>query len=126
MKASEMFDSYLKSICKSNAQFEAVSSLHRIYFEDQDCECGDDDCNCDGKPCDGAKCECDGETCGDAKCECGGACAGDCTQGNEKMINESTDVVDDGISDGESIDAAAKANDMSNADYDSAVSLFVS
>lgn len=63
MKANDLFESYLHTICPAPAQFEAINKLHKLYFESQmDAEVEvDDDC-CDGK------CK-DGE-CKDGKCEC--------------------------------------------------------
>ena len=125
MKGSDMFESYLKSVCTSKAQFEAVQALHRIYFEDQECDFSGEECTCDGKPCGKTNCKCDDGVPGDVKCECGGN--EDNGKENSPMINESTDTMDDGISTGDAdIEDAAKATGMSPADYASAVSLFVS
>lgn len=69
MKANDLFESYLHTICPSQAQFEAINKLHKLYFEAQmdnevevDDECCDDDCK-DGK--------CKGGECKDGKCEKG-------------------------------------------------------
>lgn len=73
MKANDLFESYLHTICPSQAQFEAINKLHKLYFEAQmdnevevDDECCDDDCK-DGKCNDG---ECKGGRCNGGKCEC--------------------------------------------------------
>lgn len=56
MKANDLFENYLKTICRSKAQFEAVNKLHKLYFESQlgneveiesDCERDCDGCDCD-------------------------------------------------------------------------------
>ena len=79
MKANDLFESYLHTICPSQAQFEAINKLHKLYFEAQmdnevevDDECCDGDCK-DGE-CKDGKCkdgECKGEECKDGKCEKG-------------------------------------------------------
>ena len=68
IKANDLFESYLHTICPSQAQFEAINKLHKLYFEaqmDKEVEI-DDDC-CDGECKDG---ECKGGKCKDGKCEC--------------------------------------------------------
>ena len=79
MKANDLFESYLHTICPAPAQFEAINKLHKLYFEAQmdnevevDDECCDGDCK-DGECKDGKckDCECKGEECKDGKCEKG-------------------------------------------------------
>ena len=68
IKANDLFESYLHTICPSQAQFEAINKLHKLYFEAQmDKEVDiEDDC-CDGECKDG---ECKGGKCKEGKCEC--------------------------------------------------------
>ena len=35
VKANDLFESYLKTICNSPAQFEAINNLHKLYFESE-------------------------------------------------------------------------------------------
>lgn len=73
IKANDLFESYLHTICPSQAQFEAINKLHKLYFEAQmDKEVEVDDECCDGECTDG-KCkdgECKGGRCKGGKCEC--------------------------------------------------------
>lgn len=73
IKANDLFESYLHTICPSHAQFEAINKLHKLYFEAQmDKEVEVDDECCDGECTDG-KCkdgECKGGRCKGGKCEC--------------------------------------------------------
>ena len=73
IKANDLFESYLHTICPSQAQFEAINKLHKLYFEAQmDKEVDiEDDC-CDGE-CKDGECkdgECKGGKCKEGKCEC--------------------------------------------------------
>lgn len=107
MKANDLFESYLRGICNSPAQFEAINKLHKLYFEAQmDAEVEvDDDC-CDGE-CKGGKCkdgECKGGKCKGGKCEC------------EKGINESVGE--------ENISAEAEKNGLSVPEYIEAKEMF--
>jgi hypothetical protein len=107
MKANDLFESYLHTICPAPAQFEAINKLHKLYFEAQmDAEVEvDDDC-CDGEYKDG-KCkdgECKGGKCKDGKCEC------------EKGINESVGE--------ENISAEAEKNGLSVPEYMEAKEMF--
>lgn len=62
VKANELFESYLHTICPSQAQFEAINKLHKLYFESQmDAEVDIED----GEGCEGGNCECK-----DGICEC--------------------------------------------------------
>ncbi len=67
MKANDLFESYLHTICPSQAQFEAINKLHKLYFESQmDAEVDvEDDDGCEGGNCEGGNCECK-----DGICEC--------------------------------------------------------
>lgn len=106
VKANDLFESYLKTICNSPAQFEAINNLHKLYFESEmgkEVECGDDADCCKGE-CKGGKCECK-----DGKCEC-----------NEKGINEA--VGEDGID----IQAEAEKNGLSVPEYQEALEMFTS
>lgn len=59
IKANDLFESYLHTICQSHAQFEAINKLHKLYFEAQmDNEVEVDDECCDGE-CQGGKCDCE-------------------------------------------------------------------
>lgn len=102
MKANDLFESYLRGICNSPAQFEAINKLHKLYFEAQmDAEVEvDDDC-CDGE-CKGGKCK--GGKCKGGKCEC------------EKGINESVGE--------ENISAEAEKNGLSVPEYMEAKEMF--
>jgi hypothetical protein len=107
MKANDLFESYLHTICPAPAQFEAINKLHKLYFEAQmDAEVEvDDDC-CDGE-CKDGKCkdgECKGGKCKDGKCEC------------EKGINESVGE--------ENISAEAEKNGLSVPEYMEAKEMF--
>lgn len=106
VKANDLFESYLKTICNSPAQFEAINNLHKLYFESEmgkEVECEDDADCCKGK-CKDGKCECK-----DGKCEC-----------NEKGINEA--VGEDGID----IQAEAEKNGLSVPEYQEALEMFTS
>ena len=99
VKANDLFESYLKTICTSPAQFEAINNLHKLYFESEmgkEVECDDDADCCNGK-------------CKDGKCEC-----------NEKGINEA--VGEDGID----IQAEAEKNGLSVPEYQEALEMFTS
>ena len=105
VKANDLFESYLKTICNSPAQFEAINNLHKLYFESdmgKEVEC-DDDADC-----------CEGE-CKDGKCDCkDGKCEG------KKGINEA--VGEDGID----IQEEARKNGLSVPEYQKALELFTS
>ena len=105
VKANDLFESYLKTICNSPAQFEAINNLHKLYFESdmgKEVEC-DDDADC-----------CEGE-CKDGKCDCkDGKCEG------KKGINEA--VGEDGID----IQEEAGKNGLSVPEYQKALELFTS
>ena len=106
VKANDLFESYLKTICNSQAQFEAINKLHKLYFESEmgkEVEC-DDDADCCNGECKDGKCECK-----DGKCEC-----------NEKGINEA--VGEDGID----IQAEAEKNGLSVPEYQEALEMFTS
>lgn len=102
MKANDLFESYLHTICPAPAQFEAINKLHKLYFESQmDAEVEvDDECK-DGECCDG---ECKGGKCKDGKCEC------------EKGINEAVGE--------ENISAEAEKNGLSVPEYMEAKEMF--
>lgn len=105
VKANELFESYLHTICPSQAQFEAINKLHKLYFESQmdkevEVECCDGDC-CDGE-CKDGECKCG--KCKDGKCEC------------EKGLTES--VGEDNIS------AEAEKNGLSVPEYMEAKEMF--
>lgn len=62
IKANDLFESYLHTICPAPAQFEAINKLHKLYFESQmDAEVDIED----GEGCEGGNCECK-----DGICEC--------------------------------------------------------
>ena len=106
VKANDLFESYLKTICNSPAQFEAINNLHKLYFESdmgKEIECEDDADCCNGE-CKDGKCECK-----KGKCEC-----------NEKGINEA--VGEDGID----IQAEAEKNGLSVPEYQEALEMFTS
>lgn len=106
VKANDLFESYLKTICNSPAQFEAINNLHKLYFESdmgKEIECEDDADCCDGE-CKDGKCECK-----KGKCEC-----------NEKGINEA--VGEDGVD----IQAEAEKNGLSVPEYQEALEMFTS
>lgn len=106
VKANDLFESYLKTICNSPAQFEAINNLHKLYFESdmgKEIECEDDADCCDGE-CKDGKCECK-----KGKCEC-----------NEKGINEA--VGEDGMD----IQAEAEKNGLSVPEYQEALEMFTS
>ena len=112
MKANDLFESYLHTICPAPAQFEAINKLHKLYFEAQmdaeveiedeckDGECKDGECK-DGECKDG---ECKGGKCKDGKCEC------------EKGLNESVGE--------ENISAEAEKNGLSVPEYMEAKEMF--
>lgn len=102
IKANDLFESYLHTICQSHAQFEAINKLHKLYFEAQmDNEVEVDDECCDGECCDG---ECKGGRCKDGKCEC---------------ENGLTEAVGD-----ENISAEAEKNGLSVPEYMEAKEMF--
>lgn len=112
VKANELFESYLHTICPSQAQFEAINKLHKLYFESQmDKEVEVDDECCDGDCCDGDCC--DGE-CKDGECKCGKCKDGKCEC--EKGLTES--VGEDNIS------AEAEKNGLSVPEYMEAKEMF--
>ena len=93
IKANDLFESYLHTICPSQAQFEAINKLHKLYFEaqmDKEVEI-DDDC-CDGE-CKDGECkdgECKGGKCEDGECK-GGRCKGgkcECEKGLTESVGE--------------------------------------
>ena len=102
MKANDLFESYLHTICPAPAQFEAINKLHKLYFEAQmDAEVEvEDECK-DGECKDG---ECKGGKCKDGKCEC------------EKGINEAVGE--------ENISAEAEKNGLSVPEYMEAKEMF--
>lgn len=107
MKANDLFESYLHTICPAPAQFEAINKLHKLYFEAQmdaevevEDECKDGECK-DGECCDG---ECKGGKCKDGKCEC------------EKGLNEAVGE--------ENISAEAEKNGLSVPEYMEAKEMF--
>lgn len=62
MKANDLFESYLHTICPSQAQFEAINKLHKLYFESQmdaEVEVEDDGCEDGNCECKDGLCECD-------------------------------------------------------------------
>lgn len=73
MNRNEVFNKFLKSVCKSQAQFEAVCALHNEFFGDIMMECGNtpleegaDDCECD----ENGNCQCNPDfECGDEQFE---------------------------------------------------------
>lgn len=102
MKANDLFESYLHTICPAPAQFEAINKLHKLYFEAQmDAEVEVDDNCCDGECKDG---KCKGGKCKDGKCEC------------EKGINESVGE--------ENISEEAEKNGLSVPEYMEAKEMF--
>ena len=102
MKANDLFESYLHTICPAPAQFEAINKLHKLYFESQmDAEVEVED-ECKDGECKDGKCK-DGE-CKDGKCEC------------EKGINESVGE--------ENISAEAEKNGLSVPEYMEAKEMF--
>lgn len=102
MKANDLFESYLHTICPAPAQFEAINKLHKLYFEAQmDAEVEiEDECK-DGECKDG---ECKDGKCKDGKCEC------------EKGLNESVGE--------ENISAEAEKNGLSVPEYMEAKEMF--
>lgn len=102
MKANDLFESYLHTICPAPAQFEAINKLHKLYFESQmDAEVEvEDECK-DGECKDG---ECKGGECKDGKCEC------------EKGLNEAVGE--------ENISAEAEKNGLSVPEYMEAKEMF--
>lgn len=97
MKANDLFESYLRGICNSPAQFEAINKLHKLYFEaqmDKEVEIED---NCCGDECKDGKCK-------GGKCEC------------EKGINESVGE--------ENISEEAEKNGLSVPEYMEAKEMF--
>ena len=102
MKANDLFESYLHTICPAPAQFEAINKLHKLYFESQmDAEVEvEDECK-DGECKDG---ECKGGKCKDGKCEC------------EKGLNEAVGE--------ENISAEAEKNGLSVPEYMEAKEMF--
>ncbi len=102
MKANDLFESYLHTICPAPAQFEAINKLHKLYFEAQmDAEVEiEDECK-DGECKDG---ECKGGKCKDGKCEC------------EKGLNESVGE--------ENISEEAEKNGLSVPEYMEAKEMF--
>lgn len=102
MKANDLFESYLHTICPAPAQFEAINKLHKLYFEsqmDKEVECDDGECCEDGKCCK------DGE-CKDGECKC------------EKGLNEA--VGEDGLN----IAEEADKNGLTVPEYQEAAELF--
>ena len=112
IKANDLFESYLHTICPSQAQFEAINKLHKLYFEAQmdkevevDDECCDGECT-DGK-CKDGECkdgECKGGKCKEGKCEC------------DKGLTESVGE--------ENISAEAEKNGLSVPEYMEAKEMF--
>lgn len=97
IKANDLFESYLHTICQSHAQFEAINKLHKLYFESQ----MDNEVEVDDECCDG---ECKGGRCKDGKCEC---------------ENGLTEAVGD-----ENISAEAEKNGLSVPEYMEAKEMF--
>ena len=117
MKANDLFESYVRGICNSQAQFEAINKLHKLYFESQlDKEVEIEDSCCDGK-CKDGKCK-DGE-CKDGECKDGKCKGGKCKDGKcecEKGLNESVGE--------ENISAEAEKNGLSVPEYMEAKEMF--
>jgi hypothetical protein len=109
VKANDLFESYLQTICNSKAQFEAINNLHKLYFESEmgkEVEVDDDECCKDGKCCkDGECCE-DGKCCKEGECKC------------EKGINEA---IDGGLD----IQAEADKNGLTVPEYEQALDMFL-
>jgi hypothetical protein len=104
IKANDLFESYVRGICNSQAQFEAVNKLHKLYFESQmDAEVEIEDCEC----CDTENCECNGGDCEDVKCTC------------DKGLNESVG------EDGSDIAKEAEKNGLTVPEYKAAFDMFV-
>lgn len=110
MKANDLFESYLHTICPSQAQFEAINKLHKLYFEAQmdnevevDDECCDDDCK-DGKCTDGE--------CTDGECKSGKCKDGKCEKGLNESVGE------------ENISEEAEKNGLSVPEYMEAKEMF--
>lgn len=104
VKANDLFECYLKTICHSPAQFEAINNLHKLYFEAQlgkEIECEDDADCCKGE-CKDGECECK-----DGKCEC------------KKGINEA--IGEEGLD----IQSEAEKNGLSVPEYENALEMFV-
>ncbi len=105
MKANDLFEGYLHKICPSQAQFEAINKLHKLYFESQmDAEVDIED----GKGGEGGNCECN-----DGNCECkDGIC--ECDNGlNEAVVGEEVN-----------IDEEAEKNGLTVPEYKRAEELF--
>ena len=132
IKANDLFESYLHTICPSHAQFEAINKLHKLYFEAQmdkevevDDECCDGECT-DGK-CKDGKCkdgECKGGECKGGECkggECkGGECkGGKCKEGKCECDKGLTESVGE-----ENISAEAEKNGLSVPEYMEAKEMF--
>lgn len=98
IKANDLFESYLHTICPAKAQFEAINKLHKLYFEAQmDTEVEIED----GKGCEGGNCECK-----DGICEC------------DNGLNEA-------VGDGEAnISEEAEKNGLTVPEYKTAEKLF--
>ena len=117
IKANDLFESYLHTICPSQAQFEAINKLHKLYFEAQmDKEVEVDDECCDGK-CKDGKCK-DGK-CKDGKCKDGECKGGRCNGGKCECENGLTESVGE-----ENISAEAEKNGLSVPEYMEAKEMF--
>ena len=117
IKANDLFESYLHTICPSHAQFEAINKLHKLYFEAQmDKEVEVDDECCDGECTDG-KCK-DGK-CKDGECKGGECKGGKCKEGKCECDKGLTESVGE-----ENISAEAEKNGLSVPEYMEAKEMF--
>ena len=117
IKANDLFESYLHTICPSQAQFEAINKLHKLYFEaqmDKEVEI-DDDC-CDGECKDG---ECKDGECKDGECKGGKCKGGKCKEGKCECDKGLTESVGE-----ENISAEAEKNGLSVPEYMEAKEMF--
>ena len=117
IKANDLFESYLHTICPSHAQFEAINKLHKLYFEaqmDKEVEI-DDDC-CDGECKDG---ECKDGECKDGECKDGECKGGKCKEGKCECDKGLTESVGE-----ENISAEAEKNGLSVPEYMEAKEMF--
>lgn len=121
VKANDLFESYLQTICNSKAQFEAINNLHKLYFEadmGKEVEVEDDECCKDGKCCK------DGECCEDGKCDKDDKCCEDgkcCKDGECKSKKGVTEAIDGGLD----IQAEADKNGLTVPEYEQALDMFL-
>lgn len=97
VKANDLFESYLQTICNSKAQFEAINNLHKLYFE---ADMGKE-----------VEVE-DGECCEDGKC---------CKDGECKSKKGVTEAIDGGLD----IQAEADKNGLTVPEYEQALDMFL-